>query len=333
MIEKPIIAIAMGDPVGIGPELIAKALADIGLHARCRPFIIGDPQVMRDTAASLSSELRFRPADDLASAKFEPARIDVMNPPGFSLGALPPPAVHPKLGEAAGRYLEHAYELAMRNRVDGVVMAPMNKESFRAAGYDYFDELQFLGELTGSPEPFILGAAGPVWTVAVTEHIPFKDIVGFITRDRVGRYIEQLDDVLTKLGYNAPRIAVAALNPHGGEGGLFGREEIDVIAPAVHEAARADIRVAGPVPADIVFKRALDGEFDGVVCMYHDQMNIARKLQARSDIATLWMGLPVIGATTAHGTAFDIAGQGIADPGSLRAALDYAIKLAEPQAL
>ena len=207
-------------------------------------------------------------------------------------------------------------------------MAPMNKESFRAAGYDYYDELQFLGEITNSPAPFLLGAAGPVWAAAVTEHIPFKDIAPLITRERVRRYIAHLHDALVKLDYAAPRIAVAALNPHAGEGGLFGREEIDQIAPAVHDALRADIRVAGPVPADIVFKRALDGDFDGVVCMYHDQMNIARKLQPRGDIATLWMGLPVIGATTAHGTAFDIAGQGNADPGSLRAALNYAIKLA-----
>ena len=178
------------------------------------------------------------------------------------------------------------------------------------------------------PSPLSWARAGPVWAVAVTEHIPFKDIAPLITRVRVRRYIAHLQDALVKLGYAEPRIAVAALNPHAGEGGLFGSEEIDEIAPAVADARRDDIRVEGPVPADIVFKRALDGDFDGVVCMYHDQMNIARKLQPRGDIATLWMGLPVIGATTAHGTAFDIAGQGIADPGSLRVALDYAIRLA-----
>ena len=328
MNSKPAIAVVMGDPAGIGPELIVKVLADESLRQRCRPCIIGDIAVMRDTAAALGSPLRFRPIDRIEDARFPPDAIEVLNPPGFELGPLPPPAVHPKLGEAAGRYLELAYQLAMKSQVDGVVMAPMNKESFRAAGYNYYDELQFLGEITDSAEPFILGAAGPVWAVAVTEHIPFNDIAPRITRERVRRYITRLQGVLVKLGYAEPRIAVAALNPHAGEGGLFGREEIDEIAPAVRDAVRDDIRAEGPVPADIVFKRALDGDFDGVVCMYHDQMNIARKLQPRGDIATLWMGLPVIGATTAHGTAFDIAGQGIADPGSLRAALDYAIKLA-----
>ncbi len=323
----PTIAIAMGDPAGIGPEIIVKLLAGESWRDRCRPVIIGDFLTMRNAAASLGSTLRFHPINDLADARFQPDMPDVLNPPGFELGPLPPPEVHLRLGEAAAKYLALAYELAMQSQVDGVVMAPMNKESFRAAGYDYFDELQFLGELTGSDDPFILGAAGPIWAVAVTEHIPFKDIVSQLSVERVCRYIAQLHGVLRKLGFAAPRIACAALNPHAGEGGLFGNEEIDIIAPAIASAQSSDIDVSGPVPADIIFKRALDGDFDGVVFMYHDQMNIARKLQPRADIATIWMGLPVIGATTAHGTAFDIAGKGIADPGSLRAALDYAIKL------
>ena len=327
MQARPAIAIAMGDPAGIGPELIVKVLSDPLVFERCRPVIIGDLLTMRSTAASLGSALRFRPLNDQAEARVQPEMPDLLSPPGFELGPLPPPAVHPTLGEAAAKYLALAYELAMDSQVEGVVMAPMNKESFRAAGYDYFDELQFLGELTGSDDPFILGAAGPIWAVAVTEHIPFKDIVSQLSVERVCCYIAQLHRVLRRLGFAAPRIACAALNPHAGEGGLFGTEEIDIIAPAIKEAQSSDIDVSGPVPADIVFKRALDGDFDGVVCMYHDQMNIARKLQDRADIATLWMGLPVIGATTAHGTAFDIAGKGIADPGSLRAALDYVIKL------
>ena len=329
MDAKPVIAIAMGDPAGIGPEIIVKLMADDSWHKRCHFFIIGDPQVMRDNAYALNAPLRFHAIDELADANEAPGCIDVLSPPGFELGPMPPPEVNAKSGEAAGRYLQLAYELAVQSRVQGVVMAPMNKESFRLAGYNYFDELEFLGDITGSSEAFILGAAGPIWAVAVTEHIAFKNIVSHIKRDRVLRYIGHMQNVLEKLGHAEPRIAVAALNPHAGEGGLFGTEEIDEIAPAVRDAVRDDIHVTGPVPADIVFKRALEGDFDGVVCMYHDQMNIARKLQARSDIATLWMGLPVIGATTAHGTAFDIAGKGIADPGSLRAALDYVIKLAQ----
>ena len=329
MSATPTIAIVMGDPAGIGPELIVKVLADEGLHARCRAFVIGDLAVMRDHAAALASPLRFQAIDNLDKAKFQPGCLEVLNPPGFALGAQLPPAVHPTLGEAAARYLRLAYELALQSRVDGVVMAPMNKESFRAAGYDYADELAFLAHVTGCREPYILGAVRDIWAVAVTEHIALREVADCITRPRVRDRIQKLDAVLRRLGNVQPHIACAALNPHAGEGGLFGREEIDEIAPAIEDAAELGVAVSGPVPADIVFKRALDGEFAGVVCMYHDQMNIARKLQSRGDIATLWMGLPVIGATTAHGTAFDIAGQGIADPGSLRAALDYAIMLAD----
>lgn len=326
--SSPVIAIVMGDPAGIGPEIIVKLLTDRRWRKRCRLFIIGDVQVMRDGAAALNAPLQFHAIDDFADTEFAPGFIDVLSPPGYELGPVPRPGVKRKCGEAAAAYLRFAYELAMQADVQGVVMAPMNKESFRLAGYNYVDELEFLGHVTGSREPFILAAAGPIWAVAVTEHIAFKDVVCHITRERILRYIGHMRRVLEKLGHSEPRIAVAALNPHAGEGGLFGSEEIDEIAPAVREAMRDDINVAGPVPADVVFKRAFEGDFDGVVCMYHDQMNIARKLQARGDIATLWMGLPVIGATTAHGTAFDIAGQGIADPGSLGAALDHVIRLA-----
>ncbi|MCY3977532.1 MAG: 4-hydroxythreonine-4-phosphate dehydrogenase PdxA, partial [Chloroflexi bacterium] len=174
MTVKPAIAISMGDPAGIGPELIVKILANGKVFERCRPVIIGDLLTMRNAAALLGATLRFRPVADLTEAQFQPLDPDLLSPPGFELGAPLPPAVHPKLGEAAGRYLALAYELAMEGRVDGVVMAPMNKESFRAAGYDYFDELQFLGELTGSEEPYILGAAGPVWAAAVPGPIPSK---------------------------------------------------------------------------------------------------------------------------------------------------------------
>ncbi len=326
--HKPIIAITMGDAAGIGPELIVKLLGDATIFDRCRPFIIGDVTVLRDQAMLLNADCGFVAINDCAEAQFDPATIAVLRPRGFELGATRYSVVDPQFGKAAALYLETAYDLAQQGLVNGVVAAPMNKEAFHLAGYDYFDELEFLADITNSPEPFILGAVGAVWGVAVTEHIAFKEIVGYIKTPTIQRRIQHLHHVLQRIGYDAPRIAVAALNPHAGEGGLFGREEIDEIEPAIACAVAEGIQAQGPVPADIVFKRAFDGEFDGVVCMYHDQLNIARKLQAREQIATLWMGLPVIGATTAHGTAFDIAGQGIADPGSLAAALDYAIKLA-----
>lgn len=167
-----------------------------------------------------------------------------------------------------------------------------------------------------------------MWTVTVTEHIPFKEIAAHIQKERILDRTRKLYDVLVRVGFAEPRIAVAALNPHAGEGGLFGTDEIDEIAPAVRAAQQDDINAVGPVPADAVFVRTQAGEFDGVVCMYHDQANIARKLQPSRAGATLFMGLPVVCGTTAHGTAFDIAGRGIADAGSMRDALEYVIRLA-----
>jgi 4-hydroxythreonine-4-phosphate dehydrogenase len=170
--------------------------------------------------------------------------------------------------------------------------------------------------------------AGRIWTVSITEHIPFREVADAVTRARVRWYIIEMSDVLRRASVAAPRIAVAALNVHGGEGGLFGDEEIEEIGPAIADARGRGVDAHGPVPADTVFVRALDGEFDGVVCMYHDQANIARKLQPMESRCTLYMGLSVPCGTTTHGTAFDKAGRGIADPGSLRAALRYTVMLA-----
>jgi 4-hydroxy-L-threonine phosphate dehydrogenase PdxA len=173
-----------------------------------------------------------------------------------------------------------------------------------------------------------MGLMGSIWTASVAEHVAFKDILKYVKKDRILGTIRNLHDALRKIGRPRPRIAVAALNVHAGEGGLFGTEEIDEIAPAIQAAQAQGIDAQGPVPADMIFVRALAKQLDGVVCMHHDQANIARKLQPKSQGATFFMGLPVICGTTAHGTAFDIAGQGIADPGSLSAALRYTAKLA-----
>ncbi|MFB0508200.1 MAG: PdxA family protein, partial [Thermodesulfobacteriota bacterium] len=219
------------------------------------------------------------------------------------------------------------FHLALEKKVAGVVSAPLNKEAFHRAGYNYVDELEYLAEITKSPEPFVMGMMDSIWTLPVTFHIPFRDIANMIKKERVLRYIRLMDQMLRKMGLVEPKIAVAALNVHGGEGGLFGREEIDEIKPAIKEAQKLNIKVQGPFPADTIFVRATDGEFDAVVCMYHDQANIARKLYARRKGVTLFMGLPVPCGTTAHGTAFDIAGKGIANPSSLQDALKYTVML------
>jgi 4-hydroxythreonine-4-phosphate dehydrogenase len=327
MMEKPIIAITMGDAAGIGPELIVKLLSDPTSYDLCRPFVVGDPDVMETNARIVEADLRFRTVAAPAEASFAPLDVDVLCPQGLHIDHIPWGSVEPAMGQAAALCLRHAFELAMQRELQGVVSAPLNKEAFHLAGYPYLDELAYLGDLTASPEPFILGAMDTVWTVAVTEHIPFREILERIKTDAILDCILKLHGALQRVLPAQPRIAVAALNVHAGEGGLFGREELDEIQPAVDAAHARGIDVAGPIPADMVFVRALQGDFDGVVCMYHDQANIARKLQPKNKGATLFMGLPVICGTTAHGTAFDIAGKGIADPGSLAAALKYTAAL------
>jgi 4-hydroxythreonine-4-phosphate dehydrogenase len=208
------------------------------------------------------------------------------------------------------------------------VSAPINKAALQLAGYAYRDELGFLAELTGSADPFIMGIANGVWTVAVAEHIPYREIGAAVTHQRVLLRIRQLHAALRRTGQNRPRIGVAALNVHAGEGGLYGDEEIKQIAPAIAEAQQAAIAVEGPIPADAIFPRAFSGEFDGVVCMYHDQANIARKLQPFETGATMFMGLPFVCGTTAHGTAFDKAGRGISNAQGLETALRWTIRLA-----
>ena len=326
--STPVIAIIMGDPAGIGPELVAKVLDDPSVWTQCAPFVIGDPVVLGAAGAVAGSGLKWRRISDLSEAQFTAGAVDVLCPRDLEIGAVPVGQVNAAMGRAAARCFELAYELAQAGQVQGVVAAPMNKEAFHQAGYHYFDELTWLAHITQSPEPFLVGVTNAMWTVTVTEHIPFKEIAAHIQKERILDRTRKLYDVLVRVGFAEPRIAVAALNPHAGEGGLFGTDEIDEIAPAVRAAQQDDINAVGPVPADAVFVRTQAGEFDGVVCMYHDQANIARKLQPSRAGATLFMGLPVVCGTTAHGTAFDIAGRGIADAGSMRDALEYVIRLA-----
>jgi 4-hydroxy-L-threonine phosphate dehydrogenase PdxA len=331
-VRKPIIAITMGDATGIGPELVVKVLSSGFAHEICFPFVVGDPEAMRRICGIVGADLEFVVIEDLSEARFSLPMIDVLCPEGVRVGEVPFGRISPVAGKAAMLCLEKASELAVDGKVHGIVSTTLNKRAFRLAGYHYADELGYLSDLTGSQEPFILGVANSVWTVIVSGHVPFREIADSVKMDRTLRYIGKLYDALKIVGFAGPRIAVAALNVHAGEGGLYGREEIDEIAPAIRKARESGIDVEGPVSADTVFVRALSGEFDGVVFMYHDQANIARKLQPREKGAAIFMGLPVVCGTTSHGTAFDIAGKGVADPGSLMAALKYTVQFSSRSA-
>ena len=324
----PVIAITMGDAAGIGPEVTVKTLQDADVYDRCCPFSVADPDVLAETIAMLGLPMTVREITSLAEAEFRPSVLDVLRPPLLDPLAVERGKVSPAAGRGSALCIQEAFRLAEDGQVQGVVSAPMNKEAFHLAGYHYMDEMEYMADLTGSRGAYSLGVMDRVWTVRVAEHVAFRAIADLITRAKVLWYIEQLQATLLKIGREAPRIAVAALNVHGGEGGLFGREEIEQIAPGIADARAKGIDASGPLPADSVFARALAGEFDGVVGMYHDQVNIARKLLPTGERATIFMGLPVPCGTTAHGSAFDIAGRGIADPSGLRSALLRTVLLA-----
>jgi len=325
--SNPVIAITMGDAAGIGPELIVKVLSQRHAFEICRPLVIGSPWVIKDIAEKLDGGIQIRTVRDVSQARFELSFIDVLCPEDVHLMNVTYGKLNPELGKSAAICIQKAFDLAMEGEVQGVISTPINKEAFHSAGYEYKDELQYMADITDRQNVFMFGVANSVWTAMVTEHIAFREIPKFIKKERILHYIYQIQKVLKKVGISEPSVAVAALNVHAGEGGLFGNEEIDEIEPAIKEAEENGVKVEGPIPADIVFVRALENDFNGIVYMYHDQANIARKLQPKEKGCTLYMGLPVPCGTTAHGTAFDKAGKGISDPGSLALALEYTVRL------
>lgn len=321
MSKQQTIAMTMGDAGGVGPELIAKVLSDRS-HREARVLVVGDGSVLRRAATLVPGPPKFEDATPAQVTDWDSHSIPVVAPHPLEVADVPWGTSDVRSGAAAGACLTYAFKLAEQAIVDGVVSAPMCKQTFHAAGFTHIDELAYLAELTESPEPLLVGVADGVWTAAVTLHTPLRAVADLVTHRRVLSHIHALHDALLNATGETPALAVAGLNPHAGDGGLLGHEEIDEISPAVAAAREAGVNVSGPIAADTIFVRAFAGEFQGVVCMYHDQANIARKLRSFASGATLFLGLPVVVGTTAHGTAFDLAGQGIADPGSLHRALE-----------
>ncbi len=324
---KPLVAMPMGDPSGVGPGLVIRVVAETANRDKTRIVVIGDHDVLQAAAEVVGINVRFAPVaspDELAGLPAD--AVALYHPEGLSITGHRWGVLDPAFGRAAALCLAAAMDSGWR--FDAVAAAPMNKEAFRNAGFDYRDELSYLADLTNSPNTCIAGLAGGIWTVVVTDHIPFTSIATHLSTESILQRIEILDGILTRVSPDNRRVAVAALNPHGGEGGLMGDEEREIIEPAVRKASSAGVNVTGPVPADTVFVSSAEGKFAGVVCLYHDQANIARKLLSRRGGTTLFVGLPIPVATTAHGTAFDIAGTGMAKPDSLRTALSTAIAMA-----
>jgi len=324
----PRVAVTMGYAAGIGPELVVKTVAKPTMRLECRPIVVGDSRILKEIAGTCGVTIEWNKIEKPEEARFKPGLVDLVDLQNTPINEFEWGKVVPSLGKASGEYLEVAWKAALDGKVDGIVSGVIHKEALNEGGYAFRDELEFFSKITGSPRPFLVGVTDSLWTTPVTVHIPFREIHEKITREDVLFHIEAIDQSMKRYGFTKPRIAVAALNVHGGEGGLFGDEETEAIGPAIQEARRLGIDAHGPYPADTIFVRAQKGEFDSVVGMYHDQVNIGRKLIGGMRGATLFMGLPVPCGTTAHGTALGKAGKGVADPSSMETTLKIVSRLA-----
>lgn len=328
MEKRPIIAITMGDPVGIGPEIILKALVESSVYEACRPLVLGNVAVMTSASEQLNTGLGIHSVDGPEAGVYQQGSIDVVGLSDLDISLLEYGHPTRETGRAMVAYINQAIDWAVQGRVQGLATCPINKAALRMADVDFDGHTELLAERTKTSEYIMMLAGSRLRVALVTIHLPLAQVPGNLTTDAVFKTIRITDDALRDaFGIPKPRLAVAGLNPHAGENGLFGNEEIQIISPAVSRAGEAGIDVSGPHPPDTVFHRALEGQWDAVVCMYHDQGLIPFKMVHFSDGVNVTLGLPIVRTSVDHGTAYDIAGTGKADPGSLVAAIKMAAEL------
>lgn len=312
----PVIAVTIGDPAGIGAEIALRALADERVRRACRPILIGDARIAAVYAERCGIPARLNRIGEAAEATFAPGAIDVLHLETVDPVGFVPGVVRADCGRAIVDYAARAVDLALAGRVDAVVAGPHTQKAIRAAGIDFDGYPRFIAERTGTDpdDVFLMLYNDDFRIVHVTLHLGLREALNRIDRPRILRALRAADTTVRRLGVGRPRIAVAGVNPHAGEGGLFGREEIETVIPAVEDAQRESIAAEGPFGADTMF---LDRGYDAYVVMYHDQGHIPAKLLGFDATAAFTIGTPVFFATVAHGSAADIAGLGRADPSAM----------------
>jgi 4-hydroxythreonine-4-phosphate dehydrogenase len=323
----PRIGITMGDPAGIGPEVVLKAVAEEDIRKLCVPVIIGDAQLLAHTARTLDLQCGYdivRRGEPFPDQFSDPVIFHLDNIGGF----IEPGIESGAAGKAAAGYIEAAVELCAAGSIEAIATAPINKRALFLGGYSFPGHTEFLAHLTGAEEYAMAFVAANLRIVLLSTHVPLSEAIRLVEKDRLVKVINLAQRELRRWGIERPRLAVAALNPHGAEGGLFGVEEASEMVPAI-EACRGldDINVQGPVSADTVFLRASRGEFDAVIACYHDQAMIPVKCLSFGEAVNVTLGLPFIRTSVDHGTAFDIAGKGIAEHSSMVAAIKLAADL------
>lgn len=328
MDERPVIGITMGDPAGIGPEIIIKALGDKYLFDLCRPLVLGDAGVLESIMPS-KDFLEIREVMTPAESEGVPGRLDLIPICRLDKERVVPGVPRIEGGRAMMECVAKATEMAMRKDIAAFVTCPINKSLMHLAGYPYEGHTQFIAALTGCSDYVMMLAGEKLRVTLVTIHCALKEVPLLVTSDKIYRTVIVTGKALAvDFGLENPRLAVAAMNPHSGEEGLFGHEENEIIRPAIEKAEREGYNVKGPFSADTLFYRAVTGQFDAVIAMYHDQGLIPLKLLHFSDAVNVTLGLPIIRTSVDHGTAYDIAGKWIADPSSLKTAIRTAVLMA-----
>ena len=326
--DKPIIGLTMGDAAGIGPEICVKALADKETIHSNNVLVIGDSRIMEKARILINEKMKIQSFSHVTEAKFSEDVISVLDLKNNQLDDFACGEVRASSGKAAVEQTEKAVQLALANEIDAITSAPLNKQAMHQAGYHFAGQTELLGHLCRCKKASLALYIGPIRLFYLSNHVSMKTACENIKKEKILKKIVEIEEVLKGFSIEKGRIAVAAFNPHAGEGGALGSEEQEEIIPAIKAAQKRGIMALGPFPADAIFINARKGEYDAVLVMYHDQGNIAAKLMDFGAGVTVAIGLPIIRTSVAHGTAFDIAGKGLADPATLILAIQTAGKIA-----
>ena len=321
---RSLLAITMGDAAGSGPEIITKTLADPEVRAVCHPVVVGDAAAMQAALEITGAIGEVKAIGKLSEASFQDGVIEVIDLHNIELDKLTRGQVNTMAGKASYEYIKMATEMALAGECDAIVTSAINKEALNNAGYHYDGHTQLLAELCGASEVAMMLASDKLRISHVTTHVSLQRAVELVRPERILTVIRLTNEAVRQMGIDEPRIAVAGLNPHSGERGLFGEEESKYITPTIEEARRQGMNVTGPLPPDSIFFRTLQGQFDAAIAMYHDQGHIAIKMLGITEAVNITLGLPIIRTSVDHGTNFGKAGKGTADPTSLTLAVKLA---------
>ncbi len=333
MSDRPFVAITMGDPAGIGAEVTVKALRESSVYDKCRPFVVGNADAMRAASELAGSGMDTRAVRSVDEVRGDAGGVDVLDLENLDYASIETGRVSEAAGRAAIEWVLEAGSLAKDGRISAIVTAPINKEAASLAGYKDVGHMEVFQSQTGASEVATMLMADELRVVHLTTHRSLRVACDYVTKDNVLAKTMLTHEHFTRWGFPAPRIGIAALNPHASDGGLIGDEEEKHITPAVDAARSQGVDATGPVPPDTVFNQAIDGKFDVVLAMYHDQGHIAIKVHNWAKSVSVNLGLPFIRTSVDHGTAFDIAGKGVADHESMMEAIGVAVDLANESRL